>query len=48
VLSNSNDDMFRFFVQSKLSSPRVKQALEEALALKAKWVETRGLVQQEV
>jgi hypothetical protein len=47
ALTNTDDEAVRVFVRSDASSPRVKKALEEALALKAKLSETRGLIRQE-
>jgi hypothetical protein len=47
TLTNSDDNRLRFFLRSRASSPQVKKALTEALALKAKLAETRGLIRQE-
>src|SRR5439155_17373350 len=44
---NSDDDMVSFLARSSASSPGVKKALGEALALKTRLAETRDLVQQE-
>ena len=35
LLTNSNDDAIRFFVNSPVSSPKVKDALQKALELKS-------------
>ncbi len=51
ALTNSDDNTVRFFLRSKLSSPKVKEALEKALALRAKMSETQqeiGRVDQEL
>lgn len=40
-LTNSDDETVRFFVRSSGSNPKVKQALEEALALKGKLNDTQ-------
>jgi hypothetical protein len=36
-LTNSDDDTMRFFLQQKVVSEKVKQALEKAVELKTKW-----------
>ena len=41
LISNTDDNTIRFFVNNTLSSPEVKKALEESLALKAKLATTR-------
>src|SRR5260221_968863 len=40
-ISNTDDNTIRFFMNNTLSSPEVKKALEESLALKAKLAATR-------
>jgi hypothetical protein len=47
ALTNSDDDTVRVFIRASQSSERVKKALEEALALKAKVNATRQAVQKE-
>jgi len=45
-LSNSDDQTIKFFLSHKVSSPKVKAALEEALALKAKVNATQDEIRQ--
>jgi hypothetical protein len=40
-ISTTDDNTIRFFMNNTLSSPEVKKALEQSLALKAKWNTTR-------
>jgi hypothetical protein len=47
ALSNSPDEAVRVFLRSPISSPKVKAALEEALAMKAQLEETRALIRKE-
>ena len=47
VLTNSDDETVRFFLRAPAVSEKVKQALTEALALKAKVSTTRQAVQKE-
>ena len=47
ALTNSDDESVRVFIRANQSSARVKKALEQALALKAKVNETRQAVQKE-
>jgi hypothetical protein len=47
ALSNSPDEAVRVFLRSTISSPKVKAALEEALAMKAQLEETRAQIRKE-
>jgi hypothetical protein len=47
ALNNSDDETVRVFIRSTVSSPRIKKALEEALAMKAKVNDLRREVQKE-
>jgi hypothetical protein len=47
ALTNSADEAVRFFLRAKIASPKVKAALQEALALKAKFAETFHEIEQE-
>jgi hypothetical protein len=47
ALTNSADDTVRFFLRANVTSPKVKAALEEALARKAKLAETQHEIQQQ-
>jgi hypothetical protein len=47
ALTNSPDDTVRFFLRANITSPKVKAALEEALARKAKLAETQREIQTE-
>jgi hypothetical protein len=47
ALTDSPDDTVRFFLRASVTSPKVKAALEEALARKAKLAETQHEIQNE-
>jgi hypothetical protein len=47
ALTNSTDEAVRVFLRAKVTSPKVKAALEEALKRKAKLAETRHEIQEE-
>jgi hypothetical protein len=47
LLTNTDDERIRFFLRASVTSPKVKAALEEALALKGKLAETRARIQKE-
>jgi hypothetical protein len=47
ALNNTNDDAIQIFVHSSVTSPKVKAALEKALALKGQLSETRALIRKE-
>jgi hypothetical protein len=46
-LTNSNDDQLRFFFRSPVSSPRVKEALGQALELRAALAKTQREIQEQ-
>ena len=47
ALTNSTDEAVRVILRAKVTSPKVKAALQEALALKAKVAETSHEIEQE-
>jgi len=47
ALTNSPDDTIRIFLRANVTSPKVKAALEQALARKSKLAETQHEIQQE-
>jgi hypothetical protein len=47
ALNNTNDDAIQIFLHSSVTSPKVKAALEKALALKGQLSETRALIRKE-
>jgi hypothetical protein len=47
VLSNTNDDSVRFFVRGSIASPKVKEALEQAIKLKDALAQTRSEIAKE-
>ena len=46
TLTNSDDNQIRFFMQTPVTSPKVKEALEKALALKAKFNDAQRDINQ--
>jgi len=47
ALSNSDDDTMRFFLRASVSSAKVKKALEDAIKLKQRVVETEREIKRE-
>jgi hypothetical protein len=47
VITNSDDQSMRFFINQPVTSPAIKQALEKALTLKGKLSETQREIQQQ-
>jgi hypothetical protein len=46
-LTNSGDEQLRFFVNSPVTSPKVKEGLKQALELRGQWARTQREIQEQ-